>query len=265
MNMPQQCVRKSAGNLALLVITTVSLFFGASAMALEFECQLYSDIRYLRVDIPGEDHLCEVSVKYAYTDERKVMWYADNDSLYCSARAYELKDKYENNLQFKCAKWPDRDGIDELSPSHRAILDLQLKILMTKGESAEEPFRVTAVKAAASTPLDHHSGMLALQFFLSDGSDQTQVIVDENDSWKIFANIDDMAAHVTGDAPVDAALITSITDGGALEVLTSLADGSDRNCQGHQVLMVGSGNQISARTGHRFLCDSIGIAAAEDD
>lgn len=234
-----------------------------TADALEFQCELNGDVRYLRVDIPGNDHLCEVNVKYEYSGEQKLMWYADNDSLFCSAKAYELSEKYENTWGFSCAKWPDHDGIDLLSPTQRTILDIQLKQLMNEGQASEEPFSVKAVKAAASTPLDHDSGTMALQYFLSDGTDRTQLIADDQGRWEVFATIDELAAQITGTATVDSALISSVTDGGALEVLTTVATSSaGQECHGKQVLMAAGVNTLTPRTAHRFICTSSELATS---
>lgn len=261
-NRPYHSAWQSVGVFCLLVAGLLS----TSAHALEFQCKLNSDVRYLRVDIPGENHLCEVSVKYEYTGERKVMWNADNDSLFCSARAYELSEKYENTWGFNCSKWPDHDGIDNLSPSQRAILDQQLKQLMNEGESAEEPFTVTAVKAVSSKLLDQDSGTLALQYFFSDGTDRTELIADDGRSWKVFATIDELAAQITGTATVDSALISSITDGGALEVLTTVASSTPgQSCHGKQVLMAGDDHTLQARTAHRFVCKASALSADTTD
>ena len=250
----------------LALCLLVSSLLPASVNALEFQCTLGGDIRYLRVDIPGENHLCEVSVKYEYTGETKVMWNADNDSLFCSAKAYELSEKYQNNWGFTCLKWPDHDGIDILSPSQRAIVDVQLKELISEGQTAEEPFTVTAVKAASSTLLDQEPGTLALQYFLSDGSDRTQLIADDKRQWQVFATIDDLASHITGAATVDSALIASVTDGGALEVLTSVATSEPgQTCHGKQVLISGGDDTLLPRSNHRFVCKSDELSVSQND
>lgn len=244
----------------------VSSLFSMNAHALEFQCELNGDVRYLRVDIPGENHLCEVSVKYEYTGERKVMWNADNDSLFCSARAYELSEKYENNWGFSCTKWPDHDGIDNLSPSQRAIVDVQLKQLISTGENAEIPFTVKAIKAVTSTLLDQEPGTLALQYFLSDGSDMIQVIADDKSRWSVFATIDDLATQITGAATIDSALISSITDGGALEVLTTVASSTPgQTCHGKQVLMADNSDTLQPRSPHRFVCKSSALDVSHSD
>ncbi|MGQ7845518.1 hypothetical protein ACUNV4_13630 [Granulosicoccus sp. 3-233] len=249
-----------------VVCLLVSSLVPASVHALEFQCELNGDIRYLRVDIPGENHLCEVSVKYEYTGERKVMWNAQNDSLFCSARAYELSEKYQNQWGFNCAKWPDHDGIDNLSPSQRAIVDVQLKQLISEGENAEEPFTVTAVKAVTSTLLDQVPGTLALQYFLSDGSDRTQVIADDKSQWTVFATIDDLAAHITGSATIDNALISSISDSGALEVLTTVATSTPgQTCHGKQILMTSNTGTLEPRSTHRFVCKADTVSLNQND
>ncbi len=194
------------------------------------------------------------------------MGHADHDSLFCSAKAYELIGKYETEWGFSCAKWPDRDGIDELSPTQRSILDLQLKKHMTTGESAEEPVTVITVKATASTPLDHEPGTLAIQYFLSDGSDHTEIINDNDTSWTVFATIDNMASQITGTEPVETALISTITDGGALEIVTTIAaDDGELYCHGKQVLMPDANSQLNPRTPHRFVCQTRASLSSQSD
>ena len=259
--------------------------------ALEFQCELNGDVRQLSVLMPGEQHLCEVSVAYESTGKRKVMWHADNDSLFCSAKAYALIEKYESQWGFSCAKWPDRDGIDELSSTQRSILDIQLKKRMTAGEStadpvdegivddltddlsagdpleeAKAPVTVIAVKATASTPLDHEPGTLAIQYFLSDGSDQTEIIIDNDSSWSVFAIIDNMASQITGTEPVDTALISTITDGGALEIVTTMAaDDGKLYCHGKQVLMPDANSKLNPRTPHRIVCQASASLSHQSD
>lgn len=250
----------------LVLCLLVASLIPATAQALEFQCKLNGDIRYLRVDMPGENHLCEVSVKYEYTGERKVMWNADNDSLFCSAKAYELSEKYQNMWGFNCLKWPDHDGIDILSPSQRAIVDVQLKELINEGRNAEEPFTVLALKAASSTLLDQEPGTLALQYFLSDGTDRTQMISDDKSQWRVFATIDDLASHITGTATVDSALIASVTDGGALEVLTTVASSEPgQTCHGKQVLISSGDDTLQPRSNHRFVCKSDELSVSQND
>lgn len=229
------------------------------AWALEFRCEAPGDVRYLRVDIPGQERLCEVGVRYEATGERRVMWYADNDTMFCSAKAYELRGRYQNEWGFECSLWPDTDGIDNLSPTHRSILDSRLKTVIEQGRNATPAYSVTAIRATASTPLDGLPSSLALQYILSTG-DITEIILDEGLEWTLFATIDDLASHVTSDAPVATALIDSITDAGSLEVSTTISTGSNQQCQGTQVLMIEAGNQLRARTPHRYLCSPLGTA-----
>ena len=247
---------------AIVGVFASTLLMAPVASALEFQCEVPGDVRYLRVDIPGDEHLCEVSVKYEYTGERRVMWHADNDSLFCSARAYELRDKYEDTWNFNCTNWPDRDGIDKLSASQRAILDQQLKALIDQGKNSTQPFKVNAVRAVASTPLDAQEGTLALQFFLSTG-DLTQIIFDETSSWEVFATFDDLATHVNSDSPLSTALIESISDSGALSINTTVINGSNLNCHGNQVMMVEPGNRLTPRSAHQYLCEPSPTAAKD--
>lgn len=254
------------GSRSPLLCLIICCLLPLPSLALEFQCELNGDVRYLRVDIPGTEHLCEVNVTYENTGEQKRMWYADNDSLFCSAKAYELSDKYKNTWGFSCIQWPDHDGIDRLSPSQRTILDTQLKQLMNEGEAAEEPFTVIATKATASTLLDQDPGIVALQYFLSDGTDRTQLVNDAETGWEVFATIEELATHISGPDTIDSALITSVTDGGALEVLTTVATSNPGElCHGKQVLMARDNNTLTARTAHKVICSSSEMASAPGD
>jgi len=244
---------RSASIPKILSLYLVALCLTSPAQALEFRCEAPGDVRYLRVAIPGEERLCEVGVRYAATNERRVMWYADNDTMFCSAKAYELRDRYVSEWNFDCSVWPDSDGIDNLSPTHRSILDDRLKTLIDRGQAATPAFTVTAVRAKASSLLDKLPSTLALQFFLSNG-DVTEVILDEGGEWEVFATINNLATHITGDVPVDSALINAITDGGALTVSTTVNTNAEQQCSGTQVLMVERDNQLQQRTPHRYVC-----------
>ncbi|MFT6306918.1 MAG: hypothetical protein ACJA0Z_002085 [Halioglobus sp.] len=234
--------------------------FSPKLLALEFQCEITGDTRYLRLEIPGKERLCEVTANYKSTGERRVMWYADKDTLFCSAKIYALKDKYEKEWKFKCEQWPDLDGIDQLSPSNRQILDTQLKLLITKGNNSNPRFSVNRVKAVASNLFDKQPGALALQFFLSSG-DVTQVITGDGKSWEMFSSIDNMASHILSDLPVNSALISAISDSGSLEVETTLASEIAHNCYGQQVFGTNANDELEPRTQHRYICDKPVVAA----
>ena len=250
--------------LRLLKASVLSLFFGFSpqALALEFQCEVTGDTRFLRVEIPGNERLCEVSVSYKNTGERRVMWYADKDTLFCSAKIYALKEKYEQQWKFKCEQWPDLDGIDLLSPSNRKILDTQLKLLIEKGKNSNPAFSVNRVKAVASNLFDKQPGTLALQFFLSSG-DVTQVIVGDGNSWELFSSIDNMASHISSDLPVNTALISAISDSGTLEIETTLASDNAQNCYGQQAFGTSTDDELTAKTQHQYICDKSVVAATQ--
>lgn len=252
--------------LRLIKVSGLSLlvWFSPQALALEFECEIPGETRYLRLEIPGQESLCEVSVSYEKTQERRVMWYADKDTLFCSAKIYALKDKYEKQWKFNCEQWPDLDGIDQLSPSNRKILDIQLKSLIEKGETADPTFRVSRVKAVASNLYDKQPGSLALQFFLSNG-DVTQVITDDGESWKLFSSIENMASHISSDLPVSSALISAISDSGTLEIETTIASEAEQNCYGKQVFGTSPDNQLKPRTQHQYICDKSLATAGKSD
>ena len=249
--------------------------------ALEFECSAPGDVRHVRVDLPGEDHLCEVSVTGA-DEERRVMWYADHETLYCSAKAYELRDKYVDTWSFDCREWPDRDGVDRLSARHRAILDIQLKSLRARAEAGEERLDVTGVRAVASTPLERRDGVLALQFFFADGTDLVRIVLDEAGGWTTLVEVEGLAARI---ATVEGLVVTdafvdAIGENGVLEVVTLLApddtpsdepapDGAAANgtarrtgaapdlpaCEGRQTLRQDERQGLAPLGAHRHVCD----------
>jgi hypothetical protein len=104
-------------------------------------------------------------VTYEKSGERVVKWYASNDTLFCSARGYELRGKYENQWGYTCATLPNRDGIDLLSPTQRLILDQRLKALQEQGAGSVPELTITGVRAVASTPLDKTPSKIALQYW----------------------------------------------------------------------------------------------------
>lgn len=243
-------------------LAATALLISPTAVALEFQCEVPNDTRYLRVDIPGEEHLCEVSVTYLQSGARQVMWHARNDTLFCSARAYELRDKYEDLWDYTCTTMPDRDGIDELSPSQRAILDQRLKLLLESGRQAIPPYTINAVKAVASNPLDNEPSKMAFQYFTED-DDFTEIIDDQSNVWRVNTTISDMAAQIISEQPVSTAMVHSISAEGSLEIHTQLVDSQNTACFGTQVLTpMGSSGIVRARTPHRFVCNT-GNAIAE--
>lgn len=238
----------------LTTLLIAALVVAPNASALEFECEVPGDTRYIRVDIPGEDHLCEVSITYEETGVREVKWYADNDSLFCSARAYQMVEKYESTWNYDCSTWPDRDGIDLLSPTQRLILDQRILSLTAEGREAQPPFTIQSIKATASTPLDKQPGKLALQFF-TDNGDFTEIIDDQTYSWTVETTILDLASQINGGEPPEYALINAIDDSSTLEVFTQLTE-DNAPCYGSQLLSaVGSTGATKASSPHLYVCD----------
>ena len=248
---------------AIAAIAAPAALLSPLAAALEFECSLPGDTRFLRVDIPGESRLCEVSVTGENGEgERRVPWYADNETLFCSAKAYELRDKYVEQWGFECRRWPDGDGVDLLSGRQRAILDAQLKSLLAEADDAPPP---SGVRAVASTPFDGDAGMLALQFLEPDGGDRIRLIADSVDDWQVIVSVRDLPRRVdpVPGLRVHGAFIESISPSGALEVLTLLepAAGSadeaaaSAPCEGRQTLRA-AGDDLVPSSPHRHFCSA---------
>jgi len=221
------------------------------------------------MEMPGFEHLCEVTVTYP-NDERKVMWYAEHDSQFCSEKTEELKGKYESKWNYQCEQWPDHDGIDQLSDRQRTILDAELKSLIQKGKDDETPFLVEGLKAAGNpTTNEGDTSLLVVQFFLhapdtGNTSDITHIINDNGVSWNTFSKIETLADYIDANEGyvVNSALISNITDNGAMEIITVLdsatpAQGDEQSfsgCYGNQTLAAKSNGDIVARTPHRYFC-----------
>jgi len=271
-----QTLTKTIAKSALILL---SMAFAQPLLALEFECQAGADRRFIRMELPGIDHLCEVSVTYA-NDERKVMWYANNDSMFCSDKTIELHNKYESLWNFSCKQWPDHDGVEQLSERHRTILDKELKALIGQGQNEPTTFVVEGLKAAASPTGTNETdfNLLVVQFFLhipetGSASDVTHIIRDDGVSWNTLAKIDTLARHIeAGESYViDSALLSGVTSNGALEVITVLDSidpangGIETNfsgCYGNQVLATSGNGDLVARTPHRYYCPNTDAADA---
>ncbi len=249
------------------VILLLASVFAQPLYALEFECSAGSDKRFIRLELPGIEHLCEVTVTYT-NDERKVMWYADHDSNFCTEKTNELTNKYENKWGFTCEQWPDHDGVDKLNARQRTILDAELKALIAQGQSTNSPpFLVEGLKAAASPNGANGNNLLVIQFFLHEpntGStkDVTHVIHDDGVSWNTLSKIDTLAKYIDENEGyiVNSALISSVTDNGAMKIITVLDEAASTGsqpsagCYGNQTLATQSDGKIIARTPHRYVC-----------
>lgn len=257
---------------ARLICLLACLALTSGTSALEFECSVPGDTRYIRVELPGEKHLCEVTVE-GDNYPLKTLWYANNDTLFCSAKAYELRDKYREQWNFDCATWPDRDGIDSLSEGQRHILDAQLKALIAEGKVADTPYDVIAVKAVSSA-LGVTPGVLGLQFFRAgtEGEalhDITQLLVESDGQWELLATqtgLVDVVSASDPDARIYTVLIAAITDAGALEVATQVASptgSSTERCYGSQIVQFDDTGSLVAVTPHRYVCDNPGLQASE--
>ena len=257
-------LRSFTNSTANRLIKTCLLFAGIFAHplhALEFECAAGDDTRFIRMELPGIAHLCEVTVTYT-NNERKVMWYADHDSLFCSQKTAELSSKYQNKWGFQCKQWPDHDGIDQLSDRQRSIVDTELKAVMAQGSTQATPYVVEGLKVASNNQI------LVLQFFLHEPDsgttrDITHVINDDGSQYNTLSKLNALASYIDTNEgyTVNSALISAVTDNGAMEVITVLdanesVTGSNNSagCYGNQTLTQQGNDKVVARTPHRFVC-----------
>jgi len=214
---------------ALLLVGVV---LAHPAHALEFECSSGADNRFIRQELPGITHLCEVTV---------------------------------TNANKERDQWPDHDGVDLLSSRHRTILDAELKFLIEQGQKQDTPFVVEGLKAASSSGGDNSVGTLVVQFFLHEPqsgatSDVTHVIQDDGVTWNTLSRLDSLVNHIDAEEGyiVDSALISNVTDNGALEVITVIettnSSNSQADCYGNQTLATQTNGKVIAKTPHRFVC-----------
>lgn len=242
----------------------VGVLLANPAQALEFECASGADNRFIRQELPGITHLCEVTVTNA-SNERRVMWYANHDSMFCSEKTIELKTKYEKEWGFTCDQWPDHDGVDLLSARHRTILDAELKFLIKQGQNQDTPFVIEGLKAAASSGKANKVETLVVQFFIHQPqtgatSDITHVIQDDGVTWSTLTRLDSLVNHIDAEEGyvVDSALISNVTDNGALEVITVIeskdSSSAQADCYGNQTLATQNNGKVIAKTPHRFVC-----------
>jgi len=263
-NFFKSIVSRLFGTKAVLLIT---LCIVQPLHALEFECTTGDEKRFIRLELPGIEHLCEVSVTYT-TDERKVIWYANHDSMFCSEKATELKTKYEDQWGFQCNQWPDHDGVDTLTTRQRTILDAELKLLMSQGQAASNKFQVEGLKVAATHSKDTDN-LMVVQFFLHKPNsgvtnDVTHIIRDDGVSWNTQAKFDTLSSYVDANEGyiVNSALITAVSGNGAMEVITVLEptdpllneNSNTPGCYGNQTLTAQGNGQLIARTPHRYVC-----------
>jgi hypothetical protein len=247
-----------------VLLAAVCSMMTVTTQAQEFECSVPGDKRYIRFELPGQVHLCEVTVTKSADGSRRVTWYANHETMFCSAKIYELRAKYENQWGFSCTEWLDTGGIDKLSERHRAILDADLKARIQAGKQATPPYRISGVKAVASNPLNLAEGTLALQYFLveegdSVAKDTTHVIFDDGSEWTSIAELDALSEYidpaVEQDATITSALVYDITGAGVLSVNTILeaTTNPDSICQGNQSLLI-SETDVSPHSPHLVLC-----------
>jgi len=250
-------------SLATLLLVSIGNEFSL-AHALEYECTNENDQRFISLEMPGEEHLCEVSVTIK-EGARDVKWYANSESAFCTEKTEELKGKYENLWGFTCTQWPDTDGIDALSKRHRVILDAELKKQIALGEKSKPSFVVKGVKASASKDGSDKLSLLALQFFNTTGNedgdspieDVTHIIHDNGVSWFTHSRVKALASYIpkATEYKVNSALISAIETDGTIEVSTMVSDNNDQqNCYGAQTFLSNVDGSLTPRAPHRFVC-----------
>ena len=274
-------------------VVTTTLLAAAPASATEFECSSDQETRHIRIDYPGFDHLCEVSVTKE-DESREVKWYADSDSSFCSVKIIDLVEKHEDLWGFSCEEWPDYDGIDELSARQRKFLDELVKSSRTTN-SNDTQYTLLGTRALVS-PLanddaEKSADLLAVQLFMGrvpSGSSVSQsdtdtdvsatpaiaaalaapamsnrilLIEDDGQSYNTLATQDNLNELIEIDKAgysLDSAMIDQVFPNGEVQVTTLVsAPGDDSStlpsCFGRQRFR-SADDGLLAIDEHQFVC-----------
>lgn len=245
------------------LIGSALLLLSTSSNAVEFSCSVAGDARHLRLDIPGEQYLCEVSVT-PEGGERKVLWYANNGTLFCSEKADALITKYQEVWGFTCDAWPHDDDLEQLSEAQRRRLDQDLRQW-----HASEDNNFAAIRVITGPVDTDGQSLIAIQR-VTEGSAADSVsvyidsgVVDEREvaQWQRIAQVDDLLAVIDPlDAIVTRSIINRIGPAGGLTVSTVIQGNTDANatptCRGQQNFAVDEKGGLSALAPHRYSCDA---------
>lgn len=251
------------------VLLTLLLLAGSTlAVAAEYECILNDDIRYIRMDYPGVDNLCEVSVTTP-DNQREVKWYANGESTFCSRKLIELAGKHQNQWGFSCTEWPDRNQLDELNTRQRSIVDSLVKSVTREGKSASSPFTISGVRALAQQSDTSGAGnprKMIVQLFMDDGTprfaNRAYFVEDTTTAFDTTLVLSDIHRLVdTGGAnlAIESAVVDGFSADGTVRVTTTLSSAStasdaESDCIGEQHFSLSSDNTFGPANSHRYLC-----------
>ncbi len=156
---------------ALILLCSITTF---PVWSTEFECRAGEQIRQIRLDYPGYEHLCEVSVTKR-NQPREVRWYANSVSTFCSEKIDELVAKHQNQWGFKCEQLPDHNGIDKLTVRQRQILDTLVRQnrYVESSNNALVLLGARALVEQSALTTASATSILAVQLFMSRTSTQT--------------------------------------------------------------------------------------------
>ncbi len=248
------------GIIGSLLVVAAGLASGA-AQAADYTCEVPGDKRHLRLDIPGQQHLCEVSVTPA-GGERRVLWYADNSTLFCSDKTVELVQKYTEQWGFECSAWPTDDDLSELNNAQREQLDTLLRERRRRPDGGPDSLRV----AVGPVHFDG-SRLIAVQWLGKSGErDALNVVIDSSGDqstdarpWQTVAYIENLISAIDqSEATVQRAIIQDIDRSGAVRLSTVVESASGASdappCRGQQLFAIDPRQGLTAVTPHRYSC-----------
>ena len=247
------------------VLLTLLLVGFSTLSVAEYECVLNNEVRYIRMDYPGVDNLCEVSVT-TQDNQRDVKWYANNESTFCSEKLVELAGKHQNQWGFACTQWPDRNQLSDLNTRQRAIVDNLVKNVANEGQSAASPFTLSGVRALAqqtNTPSASAQKMI-VQLFMDDGQDRLSnraYFIEDNvtayDTTLVLSDLHRLVDTDGENLSVRSAIVDSFAADGELSITTTLRSPNSSgkaDCIGEQRFSLSANNSLAPANEHRYLC-----------
>lgn len=224
--------------------------------AADFTCTITGEVRHLQLDIPGDNHLCEVNVT-PENGERRAVWYADNSTQFCSDKLVELVGKYENEWGFSCAAWPGDDQLAELDANERQRIDAILIERRSRPDGGP-----TSMRTIAGPTQANGQRLVAVQWFGQQASDDAlSLFLDgvDRSAWSTLAYVENLPSIIRiDDGSVQRAFIDRIDGNGIVTLNTVIAppEGAtaEQRCRGEQLFSISAEGELDALTPHRYSC-----------
>jgi len=234
----------------------------------EYSCTLGADTRVVRLDYPGVDHLCEVSVS-ANDGVREIKWYADNNSAFCSRKFTELVGKYKDLWGYNCTSLTTPLDLAALPDRYRKVIDGIVLDVTQEGKDASIPFTISATRVHATELEESRLSALVVQLFMqaTDATitapvDRTYFIEDDGEQFytrSVWSGLRNQITLQDNNYRIDSAIIKNINAKGEITVDTTLYSSLDAAdtapCTGSQKLVASKDGALAPAGEHKFQCE----------